>query len=306
MIISKKIDKRLHGLELSFKNLLVLKTYASRLQLKNTKKISTTQMGNQTAISHGRGMDFVEVRRYQPGDDIRSMDWRVTARTGKPHTKLFQEEREQPVYLLLNLSSSMQFGTQVTFKSIIAAQIAALLAWKTTLNKDRVGGLIYNDTASYFSKPHPGNRGVLPFLRKIIELNQLQQIAPIKHNSIISALANYKALLMHGCKFFIISDFYKFEEAEQRFYAQLSKNNQLHLLHIYDVLEAEAPKPNLYSVSNGKNIFQFDTRSAVFQQRYQQTFNAHLEKLQYFCKQQKIRFASIRTDADVTTELHGI
>lgn len=311
MIKNSSIDRRLHGLNLTLKNLAALKVYAHGGQLKSHKKSSAEFSGNQAAVTHGRGMDFAEVRRYQAGDDIRSMDWRVTARTGKPHTKLFKQEREQPVYLFVNLTASMQFGTKVTFKSIIAAQVAALLAWKTVINKDRIGGFIYNDHSNYFSKANPSNQGVLPFLQKIIQLNNSQPTENIKSPSVfdqnvLDSLRKYHSLLKHGNKIFIISDFCHFDEKEQAIYTRLSSNNHLHFMHIYDVLEAEAPNPNFYSVSNGKTIHQFDSSSMGFQQRYNELFIAEIESLKKFCAQRKIDFTSIRTDADVITELQRV
>lgn len=311
MIKNSPIDRRLHGLNLTLKNLTALKVYAHGGQLNSHKKSSAEFSGNQAAVTHGRGMDFAEVRCYQAGDDIRSMDWRVTARTGKPHTKLFKEEREQSVYLFVNLTASMQFGTKVTFKSIIAAQVAALLAWKTVVNKDRIGGFIYNDHNNYFSKANSGNQGVLPFLQKIIQLNNLQLTENSKDQSVFNQiflenLEKYHSLLKHGNKIFIISDFYRFNEKEQTIYARLASNNHLHFMHIYDVLEAEAPKPNFYSVSNGKTIYQFDSSSVTFQQCYSKLFIAEIESLKKFCGQRNMGFTSIRTDADIITELQRV
>lgn len=303
MITKNHRDRRLHGLNLSLRYLVSLKVYAQQLQLISNKKNAVELFGMQRSTPHARGMDFSEVRSYQVGDDIRNVDWRVTARTGKPHTKLFRDEREQPVYILVNLSNSMQFGSRVTFKSVIAAQIAALLTWKTVLNKDRLGAFIDNGQTNYFAKPLSGNRGVMPFLQKIIELNKIPAGENKNDYSSFDNLMKYNALLKQGNKLFIISDFNDFTEKEQALYTRLALSNQLYFMHVYDSLEAEPPKPNIYSITDGKNTFEFDSSSKSFQQNYQKIFQNHLETIKQFCVKRKINFMSIRTDDDVIAVL---
>ena len=121
--------------------------------------------GGYVSPYRGRGMEFEEVRAYQPGDDIRNMDWRVTARTGRPHTKLFREERERPVLFLVDLGPSMAFGTRVAFKSVVAARAAALLAWAARDNGDRIGGIVFAGKRHRELRPAARERGMLPFSR---------------------------------------------------------------------------------------------------------------------------------------------
>lgn len=104
-------------------------------------KVRTHQFGGHRSAFRGRGMEFDEVRAYQPGDDIRTIDWRVTARTGRTHTKLFQEERERPVLLLSDARRAMRFGTRDCFKSVLSARVTALLTWVALAGNDRVGGV---------------------------------------------------------------------------------------------------------------------------------------------------------------------
>ena len=115
----------------------------------------------------GRGIDFEEVRNYQPGDDIRSIDWRVTARTGTAHTKLFREERERPVLVAVDQRSSMFFGSSHCFKSVLAAQLASLLAWSALDAGDRVGGLVFNDASHREIRPRRSRKTVLALLSQI-------------------------------------------------------------------------------------------------------------------------------------------
>lgn len=133
-----------NGVTLSLEELLPYQQQSVRW-LPPARSLWTQMSGQHQSRSLGRGMDFAEVRQYQPGDDIRAIDWRVTARTGKPHTKLFTEEREKPVVLYIDLSASMQFGSQLMLKSVQAAHVASLISWLSVAQKrsrwcgDRLG-----------------------------------------------------------------------------------------------------------------------------------------------------------------------
>lgn len=126
--------------------------------------IRAQQSGGYLSRTKGRGMEFDEVRPYQPGDDIRSIDWRVTARTDKTHTKLFREERERPVFISVDYRASMQFATRGVFKAVQAAKLAALLAWVAQRQGDRIGGQIFTDNSCRELKPQSGKQAVLHFL----------------------------------------------------------------------------------------------------------------------------------------------
>ena len=134
------------GVRLTIDELLALRREAMALDLSSNYRVSSTLAGGYRSKFRGRGMDFDEVRLYQPGDDIRNIDWRVTARTGKPHTKLFREERERPVFLLLDQSKHLFFGSRVAFKSVIAARAASLLIWASITAGSRIGGVLFDDS----------------------------------------------------------------------------------------------------------------------------------------------------------------
>ncbi|MBD3648896.1 MAG: DUF58 domain-containing protein, partial [Pseudomonadales bacterium] len=127
--------------------------------------------GLLTSSFRGRGVDFAEVRVYQPGDDVRSIDWRVTARTGTAHTKLFQEEKERPVLILVDQSHAMFFGSRIAFKSVIAAEAAALLAWTGLDRGDRVGGIVFSDRQHREIRPRRSKHSVLRLLNEINDFN---------------------------------------------------------------------------------------------------------------------------------------
>ena len=146
--------------------LIRLKPVGESLKV-GTLRVRADDAGGHLSRLKGRGVEFDESRPYQPGDDLRTMDWKVTARTGKPHTKVFREERDRPVVLWLDLRRPMFFATKGVFKAVRAAQTAALVAWSAVANGDRLGGLIFSDSEHIELRPRLGRRAALRLLRVI-------------------------------------------------------------------------------------------------------------------------------------------
>ncbi len=149
-------------------DLIGLQRYAGKIDLMHARSARARLAGNHLSRFRGRGMDYQESRAYQAGDDVRSMDWRVTARTGKPHVKVYQEERERPVVLFLDLNPGMFFGSRGMLKSVAAARAAALIAWAAAAHGDRIGALLFN--GGYCDlQPRGGKHGVLRLIRQVVE-----------------------------------------------------------------------------------------------------------------------------------------
>lgn len=167
-----------NGIDLSMQELLQYQSKSRLIDLVGKKNIRGKQSGNYLSRSKGRGMEFDEVRHYQTGDDVRAIDWRVTARTGKTHTKLFREEIERPVLVATDLSLNMRFGSKLLFKSVQAAHLAALVAWHAKSRGDRIGGLVFADEQHIELKPRSRKAGVLHYLHALTTLNNQTQQAP--------------------------------------------------------------------------------------------------------------------------------
>ena len=159
-----------NGVELSMPELLRYKPLASMLNLTPSARAASQMSGGERSLFKGRGMEFDEARHYQAGDDIRSIDWRVTARTGKTHTKIFREERERPVFIVLDLTTSMQFGTQLLFKAVQGAHMAAFIAWASVSRGDKLGGIVFNESQDIEVKPRAQTKNALHFLNAIVNL----------------------------------------------------------------------------------------------------------------------------------------
>jgi uncharacterized protein (DUF58 family) len=196
--------------------------------------------GKHRSRLRGRGLDFEEVRFYNFGDDIRSIDWKVTARMKKPHTKVYTEERERPVFLVVDQSSSMFFGSRQYMKSVMAAEGAALAAWKVLAVGDRVGGIVFNDESWEEVKPKRNSKSVLHFLNEIVEKNnQLSAVSFRNQNSEIlnRILEQTLRYVTHNYLVVIFSDFYGVNNQTIKLLKQISRHNDVIAGIIIDEME---------------------------------------------------------------------
>ena len=245
----------------SLKQLMDLRWTVQSIKLPKTKKISRPQTGSHLSKFRGRGMEFSEVRVYQPGDDVRSIDWRVTARRQTPHTKLFNEERERPLLILCDQSQSQFFGSQHSFKSVRAAEAAALFAWTALKHNDRVGGIVFSDHGHHEIKPARNRKNVMRFLNLINDFNQALSIdmpAPDKDFNIDDALTECIRLSKPGTLIVIISDFSKLSAQSEKLLAKLAQHNELLMVHTFDPLEYELPINGIFPVSDGVETIVID------------------------------------------------
>lgn len=248
----------MHGLAVSVTELIALASQAQRVRY--PPKGYASRSGLHQSKLRGRGMDFSEARNYQAGDEIRHMEWRMTARTGRPHVKVYEEERERPVFIIVDFNPSMFFGTRVAFKSVIAARLAAILAWTAGKQGDRVGGLVYSPLAHQEFTPRTRRAGILPFLAG---LSQYSQRTPSANQdgklAADQALSRMQHLIRPGSIVVVISDFYHWDATHERLLRRLSGHNDLLAYHICDPLELAPPLPQVYGMTNGTTNVIVDT-----------------------------------------------
>ncbi|MCA1764994.1 MAG: DUF58 domain-containing protein [Desulfobulbaceae bacterium] len=269
-----------HGAYSELNELIRLRFPARELKLGKQRKAFSRMVGPHQARFRGRGIEFEEVRIYQPGDDIRNIDWRVTARSGKPHTKLFREERERPVLLLVDQGLSMFFGSRNCFKSVLAAHIAALLAWAAFQNNDRVGGLVFNGHEHAEVRPKRSARNVLHLLSHIDDFNhrlkrQIAQAEP----AINGALEELRRITRPGANIFIISDFKGLSESGIKHLHLLGKHNDLTAVRIYDPLEQHLPPEGHYTITDGENRLSLYSGDPELRHRYRERFRIESDHL---------------------------
>jgi uncharacterized protein (DUF58 family) len=257
------------GVDLQLAELLDYKQHG-KLPL-NVKRLPATRQlsGNYLAKIKGRGMEFAEVRHYQAGDDVRSIDWAVTARTGKTHTKLFQEEKERPVFLLVDISDSMIFGSKLVFKSVQACHLAALLSWQAKQRNDRLGGIIFNQEEAVELKPTSRSKGLMAFLHQSQLLCKRIAFKTEQHQSLLTQLKRLSHLVQTGSQVHLISDFSQLDDACYKIINLIRRHNQVTLWQISDPLESHLPKQALKA---GLKINSIKGSGFLRSQRQQKTY----------------------------------
>ncbi len=281
-------------------SLIDLKKHAIRLPL-NAARLRSRHSGSYLSRFRGRGMEFDEARPYQPGDEIRNLDWRVTARTGRPHTKLFREERERSVILWVDYRAPMFFATHGRFKSVLASEAAALLAWSACRHGDRLGGLVFSEQGHQEIRPRNGDRAVLSLIRLLAATSALprQETNRERRREVAAnALARARRVARPGSLLFFISDFRNLNSSMEMHLAALSRHCELVLLQIRDQLELELPIRGRYPISDGSRRLIIDSGNGQLRETYQRHQLARAQRLQQLCRRHRMHLLDCNTVDD--------
>lgn len=297
-------DKQAEGITwISPQSLIQLRLLAAKLPL-NGNKIHAAQGGAYISSFKGRGMEFDESRMYMPGDDIRSMDWKVTARTNQPHTKVFREERERPVLVWLDLNPSMFFATRGAFKSVVATKAASLLAWSTVNCNDRFGALIFSGEHHTEIRPKRGKAAALDFIRRASDHPAWQKKAEANQQRNMNRSASrLRKVVKPGSLIFLISDFREMDEQAKSHIINLSRHNNLVLLHIFDPFEVALPETGQYKISDGVNDVSLNAANKKLRSAYHARFDQHQQTWKKLCQQHRMHWIPISTEDDVLEAL---
>jgi len=291
------------GATIETDNLVSMRHYAGQIPLHKQKKVLNDLAGVHTSNIRGRGVDFSEVRAYQAGDDIRAMDWRVTARNQKPHIKVFREERERPIVLVCDLRSPMFFGTQYAFKSVLAADLTALFAWSALGNGDRIGALLFDNQNEVDLRPKPGRKQVMHLLHELSEFNVQQK--PAEEGRLAQMLRHLRRVCKPGSAIYFVSDWHGFDSECERQLYQLTRHNDVMAVKLYDGLEAELPPPGSYPLTNGQQRIQIESFSAQQREKHQQHFEQATQELSASLLKQGIPLLNLKANQDVMTALRN-
>jgi len=288
-----------------------------RIQIFTNRKVNEVFAGEYESSFKGRGMQFDEVREYIPGDDIRTIDWNVTARTGRPHIKRFVEERELTVIIMVDLSASCEFGTFSKRKSELAAELAAVLAFSAIKNGDKIGLITFSDRIELFIPPKKGAQHVLRFIREL-----LYHQPPHRQTDMPLALNYLAKVIRKHATVFLLSDFFlpqlslrnyapgEFADARQ---AQafrhtlrlINKRHDLIAMILRDRRELDLPAAGLLRLEDAETgqIRLLDTASARFRSRYQQAAAAYDAQLQTLLRSVAVDTIHLQTDKPYFNEL---
>ena len=270
-----------------------------KIEIKTRKLSRNIFAGEYHSQFKGRGMAFSEVREYQPGDDVRSIDWNVTARLNKPYIKVFEEERELTVMLLVDVSGSRNFGTLSQMKRDMMAEVAATLAFSTIANNDKVGVIFFSDKIEKFIPAKKGKTHVLHIIRELLSFEPQST-----GTNIAQALQYFANAQKRHCTTFLISDFIDAGDMYQPLMIA-SNRHEVNAIQIYDRREAELPNVGLiklHDAETGKDIW-IDTAITSVRNNYAQAWRDNQDTMQQLFTRTGVDHVSIRTDEDYVKAL---
>ena len=289
------------GVEVSLEELRQIRREAHQLAVAPADAVASLFPGIYRALFHGRGIEFDEVRNYQWGDDYRTIDWRVTARTGQMHTKLFHEERERSLYLILNAGHSMRFGTRKRFKWVQAVRIAALFTWLAMETGDRVGAMVYGvGRQPMIQRPSGGEPGAMKVLHL---LSGVPSPSVGAVSSLADTLVHLRQLARPGSLILLLSDFSDLDDAATGQLAHLQQHHDLAAIHLYDVLETELPLSGRYPITDGEHESLLDTGDKALRRAYTEQFETQVADLRSRFARYGARMLSMATDEDLVAGL---
>ena len=269
-----------------------------RIEIRTKGLVNDLFGGEYHSVFKGRGMMFSEVREYQPGDDIRLIDWNVSARVGTPFIKIFEEERELTVYMVVDVSGSGQYGTVEKMKMELGTEIAAVLGFSAIKNNDKVGVLLFSSEVEKYIPPKKGKSHILRVIRELLYYKP-----KFRGTSINSALDFLLKVTKRRSVVFLISDF-----VDSNYWTSLKMVNKKHDIigiRLYDPSEEEFPDLGLVKVKDPESEKEFWINTGRYQDRidYNNTFNSRIRELQSRCKKIKFDLVSISTKEDYVEPL---
>ena len=273
-----------------------------KIEIKARGLSSNVFAGQYHSAFKGRGMAFSEVREYQYGDDVRDIDWNVTARFNKPYVQVFEEERELTVMLLIDVSGSLDFGTQKQMKRDMVTEIAATLAFSAIQNNDKIGVIFFSDRIEKYIPPKKGRKHILYIIREMLDFH-----AESKRTDVSQAVEFLTSVSKRRCTAFLLSDFYVRED----FLQQLTIANRKHdvvAIQVYDKRARELPDVGLMKIVDAESGFEqyVDTSSRRLREAYRRYWLSRQTQLQETFAKCNVDNVSIATDEDYVKLLLGL
>ena len=305
--MKKKEFQNIEGVFLEIDDLIKYSFIARNIHLRKSSKVNSIMAGRHASKLRGRGMDFEESRAYVNGDDIRNIDWRVTAKLQKTYTKVFQEEKEHPAVIVTDLSKSMFFGSKKNMKSVCASQITALMAYKLSSDGDRVGGIVIKDDSVEMVKPKRDKKSLLHFLDKVVEANN--ELATVEFEKSLKAsqvkvFEQLHNLISHDYTVVVISDFKRYDSLVTQRLLDLSVHNDVIIFKIYDELEKSIPE-ELIALSDGENQIEINGKDKRTIKSIKEDFDNKQNKFVDELNSYKIPVFLINTESPIEEQIRN-
>ena len=299
---------RPRGAYANLDDLIRIRFKARDFSFKPRQPVNSILSGRYASRLRGRGLNFEELRRYLPGDDMRTMDWKATARTRSPHVRVYTEEKDRGVLLVVDQRLNMFFGTRERMKSVTAAELAALGAWRALDVGDRVGAVVFNDSDAIAIKPQRSQKTVMAILNTVLRMNQALRIgsgvAP-DPAGLNEALSKAVRLAPHDVLVVIISDFFGADTHSGRLASQLAAHNDVLGLLVHDPVRL-APADRKISVSDGALQMPLDLANAKVRQAIAQDYREEQRRITHFLRKLSAPLFLVSNEGDVVEQVRRL
>jgi uncharacterized protein (DUF58 family) len=294
------------GVYVQLDELVRLQHKASGFSFLPKQPVHSVLSGRHASKLRGRGLNFEELRDYLPGDDTRNIDWKVTARTGTPYVRVYTEEKDRTVWLLIDQRVGMFFGSQQRMKSVAAAEVAAISAWRVLSVGDRVGALVFNDSEISVVPPHRSRERVMQILKQVVEKNQaLKATLELKPdtNKLNEVLKQVSILARHDCLVCLITDGEGLNSESRKHITRLSEHNDVLAVLIYDPLEKDMPAAGHLRFSDGEGQLEADTSNRKLREGFQNEFDQRLQWMKSASRRLAIPVLPLQTTSPVSEQM---
>lgn len=305
--LDKQVNhKRDNGVYIQLDELVRLQHKASGFSFLPRQPVHSILSGRHASKLRGRGLNFEELRDYLPGDDTRNIDWKVTARTRTPYVRVYTEEKDRTVWLLVDQRVTMFFGSQQRMKSVVAAEVAAISAWRVLSVGDRVGALVFNDSEISVVPPHRSRERVMQILKQVVKKNrQLRADADVKPdpNKLNEALKQVSTLARHDCLICLVTDGDGINGDTRKHISRISEHNDVLAALIYDPLEKDIPAAGRLRFADNEGQLEADTSNRKLRSDFQAEFEKRLERIETASRRFSIPVIALDTNRPVPDQL---
>lgn len=290
-------------------DLVRLQHKASGFSFLPKQPIHSVLSGRHASKLRGRGLNFEELRNYLPGDDTRNIDWKVTARTREPYVRVYTEEKDRTVWLLIDQRINMFFGSRNRMKSVVAAEVAAISAWRVLSVGDRVGALVFNDSDIAVVPPHRSRERVMQILNQVVKKNHAlsantdQKPGPGKLNEVLKRVST---LARHDCLVCLVTDGSGINPETRRHVTRLSEHNDVLTAFIYDPLEKDLPSAGRLRFADGEGQLEADTSDRKLRTAFQTDFENRLEQMQSASRRFSMPLLPVETSSPVSDQIREV
>lgn len=293
------------ALAADFKQMALMRRYVPYLRDFKLNQTSL-QAGDSRSAFKGRGIEFEEVRAYNYGDDVRDIDWRVTARKNQPFTKLYNEEKDREVYIWLDLSAKMRFGTKHELKSVTAAKTAALIAWYALENKDRVGMAVFDGNKTLIFEPKRTVDNLFAVFKQIEKIAAESLYQTNESGSAIKSLKLLQQKAKHRAIVFVVGSFTDMEAESSALLSAFARNHELYLINVFDELEDKAPPAGEYLAQYHNQKQLLAVSGKAFAEDYRQYFAEKRQKIKKICAKINCRYREVRADLPIYKQIKPV